>query len=153
MPPAGQNAASDPSQEAYIIERNATKVVYNADGSGSRETTVAMRVQSQAGVQELAVLTFRYTSYNETVEVDYVRVRKPDGTVVVTPDSNVQDMSAEVTRSAPMYSDVHEKHVTVKALGVGDVLEYVVRYRTVKPQVPGQFWYEYNFYQAPHRQG
>ena len=146
MPPAGQKAASDPSQEAYIIERNATKVVYNADGSGSREAMVAMRVQSQAGVQELAVLTFRYTSYNETVEVDYVRVRKPDGTVVVTPDSNVQDMSAEVTRSAPMYSDVHEKHVAVKALGIGDVLEYAVRYRTVKPQVPGQFWYEYNFY-------
>ena len=145
MPPAGQNAASNPSQEAYIVERNATKVVYDADGSGSREATIAMRVQSQAGVQELAVLTFRYTSYNETVEVDYVRVRKPDGTVVVTPVSNVQDMPAEVTRSAPMYSDVHEKHVAVKALGVGDVLEYVVRYRTVMPQVPGQFWYEYNF--------
>ena len=73
-------------------------------------------------------------------------MRKPDGTVVVTPDSNVQDMPAEVTRSAPMYSDVHEKHVAVKALGIGDVLEYAVRYRTVKPQVPGQFWYEYNFY-------
>ena len=65
--------------------------------------------------------------------------------MVVTPENNVQDMPAEVTRSAPMYSDVHEKHVTVKALGVGDVLEYGVRYRTVKPQVPGQFWYEYNF--------
>jgi transglutaminase-like putative cysteine protease len=65
--------------------------------------------------------------------------------VVATPGYNVQDMPAEVTRVAPMYSDIHEKHVTVKALGVGDVLEYVVRYRAFKPQVPGQFWFEYTF--------
>ena len=65
--------------------------------------------------------------------------------MVVTPDYNIQDMPAEVSRSAPMYSDVHEKHVTVKALGVGDTLEYLVRYRTTKPQVPGQFWFAYNF--------
>ena len=106
---------------------------------------LAARVQSQAGVQQLAVLVFPYTSYNETVEFDYMRVRKPDGSVVNTPDYNIQDMPGEVTRSAPMYSDLHEKHVTVKGLQVSDTLEYVVRYRTIKPQVPGQFWFEYNF--------
>ena len=81
-------------------------------------------MQSQAGVQALGVLSFAYLSSNENVEFDYIRVRKPDGTVVNTPDYNVQDMPAEVTRAAPMYSDIHEKHVTVKGLGVGDVLEY-----------------------------
>jgi tetratricopeptide (TPR) repeat protein/transglutaminase-like putative cysteine protease len=144
--PAGVAAQSDVSaSEAIIIERSIAKVSFEADGTGVRETTVAMRVQSQAGVQQLAVLTFAYTSDNQTVELDYVRVRKADGTVVLTPEYNIQDMPAEVSRSAPMYSDVHEKHVTVKALAVGDVLEYVVRYRTYKPLVPGQFWFEYSF--------
>jgi tetratricopeptide (TPR) repeat protein/transglutaminase-like putative cysteine protease len=106
---------------------------------------LAVRIQSQAGVQALGVLSFAYLSSNENVEVDYIRVRKPDGTIVNTPDYNVQDMPAEVTRVAPMYSDIHEKHITVKALGVGDVLEYRIRYRTFKPQVPGQFWWEYSF--------
>jgi transglutaminase-like putative cysteine protease len=54
-------------------------------------------------------------------------------------------MPGEVTRTAPLYSDIHEKHVAVKGLGVGDVLEYVVRFRVVKPLVPGHFWYEYSF--------
>lgn len=44
-----------------------------------------------------------------------------------------------------MYSDIHEEHVAVKGLGVGDVFEYLVLYRVVKPQVPGQFWQEYSF--------
>jgi len=147
-PAAGSPSAKphpDPEKEAFILDRLITKVNFESDGSGSRETTVVYRVQSQAGVQGLAVLAFPYTSANETVEFDYVRVRKPDGSVIVTPDYNIQDMPAEVTRSAPMYSDIHEKHVTIKGLGVGDVLEYVVRYRTVKPQVPGQFWFEHTF--------
>ncbi len=119
--------------------------MFEADGTGTRETELAVRIQSQAGVQALGVLSFAYLSSNENVEFDYIRVRKPDGIVVNTPDYNVQDMPAEVTRAAPMYSDIHEKHVTVKALGVGDVLEYRARYRIFKPQVPGQFWWEYTF--------
>lgn len=72
-------------------------------------------------------------------------MRKPDGTVVKTPDYNIQDMPGEVTRTAPLYSDIHEKHVAVKGLNVGDVLEYLVRFRVVKPEVPGHIWYEYSF--------
>ncbi len=141
-PPAAKH---DSSKEAVILERSLAKLSFEADGSGTREMTVDVRIQSQAGVQALAVLSFPYLSANETVEFDYVRVRKPDGSVIATPEYNIQDMPAEVTRTAPMYSDIHEKHVTVKGLAVGDVLEYVVRYRTVKPQVPGEFWFEYTF--------
>jgi len=74
-----------------------------------------------------------------------VRVRKPDGTVIATPPGNIQDMTSDITRQAPFYSDLHEKHVAVKGLGVGDVLEYHARWQTTKPLAPGQFWYAYNF--------
>ncbi len=142
-----QSTAGTPdfAKEALVFESSHTRISYQDDGSSVRELVAVIHVLSQAGVQGLAVLTFPYVSANETVEFDYIRVRKPDGAVVTTPDYNVQDMPSDVTRGAPMYSDLHEKHVTVKALGVGDTLEYLVRYRTVKPQVPGQFWYEYTF--------
>ncbi|HLV89148.1 MAG TPA: DUF3857 domain-containing protein [Candidatus Sulfotelmatobacter sp.] len=138
-------APSDFSKEAYVFERWQTHVQYEADGTGYRERAAEVRIVSEAGVKAFAVLTFPYTSADETVEFDYIRVRKPDGTVVKTPDYNIQDMPAEVSRAAPLYSDVHEKHVAVKGLSVGDVLEYVVRARVIKPQVPGHFWYETSF--------
>jgi len=139
------SAARDYSKEAYVIEKVHTQITEEADGSGTREHTAEIKILADAGVKAFAVLNFTYTSANETVDVDYVRVRKPDGTVVKTPDYNIQDMPADVTRTAPMYSDIHEKHVAVKGLGMGDVLEYLVRYRVVKPQVPGHFWYEDSF--------
>src|SRR5579871_1022089 len=136
------SAAPDFSKEAYVIEKMRTLLTEEADGTGTRERTAEIKMVAEAGVKAFAVLNFTYTSANETVDVDYVRVRKPDGTIVKTPDYNIQDMPAEVSRTAPMYSDIHEKHIAVKGLGVGDVLEYLIRYRVLKAEIPGQFWYE-----------
>ena len=142
---AAPAASPDFSKEAYTIERHLNRISAESDGTGSREVTAEVKMLAEAGVKAFAVLSFTYTSANEVVDIDYVRVRKPDGTVVKTPDYNIQDMPGEVTRTAPLYSDIHEKHIAVKGLGVGDVLEYVVRFRTVKALVPGHFWYEYSF--------
>jgi len=138
-------SAPDFSKEAYIVESLASRIDEQEDGTGTREVAAQIRVLADAGVKAFAVLSFTYTSANENVEIDYVRVRKPDGTVVKTPDYNIQDMPGEVTRTAPLYSDIHEKHIAVKGLAVGDVLEYLVRVRVVKAQVPGQFWDEFSF--------
>jgi hypothetical protein len=57
----------------------------------------------------------------------------------------VQDLDSEITRSAPFYSDLREKHVAVKGLGKGDILEYQAHWHTTKPLIPGQFWFQYSF--------
>jgi hypothetical protein len=135
----------DVSKEAVVWDKLITRIREEADGTSTRQTMARTRILADSGVKELAVLTFTYTASNQQVEIGYVRVIKPDGTVVVTPDYNVQDMPADVTRQAPMYSDIHQKHVAVKGLGVGDTLEYQVILRTLKPEVPGHFWLEYSF--------
>ena len=138
---------SDYSKEAEVGEERSTRIRFESDGTGLYEVVSRIRVQAEAGVKDLAILTFDYTASNEQMDIDYVRVVKPDGTVIKTPDYNIQDLPADVTRSAPMYSDLHQKHVAVKGLGVGDVLEFKATRKTIKPEVPGQFWAEYTFEQ------
>lgn len=135
----------DFSREAVVWESMVTTVREEADGTGWRRTVAKCAIHADAGVKRMAVLTFNYNAMSQQMEIAYVRVRKPDGTVVATPEYNIQDMPADVTRTAPMYSDVHQKHVAVKGLGVGDRLEYDVTLRTVKPEAPGHFWMEYSF--------
>ncbi len=144
-PPASAAKQPDLSKEALVWDKLITSVRMDADGTGTRETTARVRILADSGVKAMAVLAFTYTASNQQVEIGYVRVIKPDGSVVVTPDYNVQDMPADVTREAPMYSDIHQKHVAVKGLGVGDTLEYQITLRILKPEVPGQFWFEYSF--------
>jgi hypothetical protein len=144
-PAAAATKPPDISKEALVVDKLYTRIRMEADGTGTRQTTARTRILADSGVKQMAVLTFTYTASNQQVDIGYVRVIKPDATVVVTPDYNVQDMPADVTRAAPMYSDIHQKHVAVKGLGVGDTLEYQVTLRTLKPEVPGHFWLEYSF--------
>ncbi len=149
--PAAPQASANPtdpkpdySKEAFIDEEDTTKIVFENDGTGTREITFRLRIQSDAGVQRYSVLSLPYQEATETVEIVYVRVRKPDGTVIVTPAENILDMPSDITRQAPFYSDQHEKHVAVKGLSAGDVLETQTRWHVTKPLIPGQFWTAFN---------
>jgi hypothetical protein len=132
-------------KEAYVFEMLHTHVRFEADGTGSREMTGRIRVQSEAATHDLGLLRFSYASTFESLNIDYVRVRKPDGTVVVTPASDVQEVDSEVSRQAPMYTDEREKHIAVKALGSGDVLEYHIVWTVHDALAPGHFWISDNF--------
>lgn len=150
--PASQTQASpnsqttpDFSQEPYVIEQFHTRVRFENDSSGERSVTMRVRVQSEAGVQQLGELVFGYSASNEEMNVRYVRVRKPDGTVVTAAADAIKEMTAPVARDAPVYTDYKEKHVTVPSLHVGDVIEYEVATRVVTPVAPGQFWFDYSF--------
>ena len=141
-PPAGKTADSE---EAAVFERILNRVRFENDGTEVSETEAVVQIQSQAGVEEFGQLAFGYSSATEKFEVEYVRVRKPDGQVVVTPESTAQDFAPEVLREAPMYSDYRQRHISVAALQPGDILEYRTVTRVITPLAAGNFWYEYTF--------
>ena len=133
------------ADEAAVFERILNRVRFENDGTEVTETEAVVRIQSQAGVGEFGQLVFGYSSATEKLEVEYVRVRKPDGQVVVTPESTAQDFAPDVLKEAPMYSDYRQRHISVAALQPGDTLEYRTVTRVLTPLATGNFWYEYTF--------
>ena len=133
------------SEEAAVFERILNRVHFESDGTEVSETETVVRIQSQAGVEEFGQLVFGYSSATENLEVEYVRVRKPDGQVVVTPESTAQDFAPDVLKEAPMYSDYRQRHISVAALQPGDTLEYRAVTRVLTPLAAGNFWYEHTF--------
>src|SRR5256885_9761491 len=136
---------TDNSEEAVIFERILNRARFENDGTGVEETEAVIHVQSKAGVDQLGQLVFGYSSATEQLKVDYVRVRKPDGQVITTPDSTAQDFAPDILREAPMYSDYRQRHISVTALQAGDTLEYRTVTRIVTPLAAGHFWYEHTF--------
>jgi hypothetical protein len=108
-PAAATKASSKPAasslspyhSKAYVIEQYRRVYNFHADGTWEETTTARIRVQSQAGVQIFGDLPLPYESKNQRAKIGYVRVVGPDGTVTDTPASNVQDVPAAVTLSAP----------------------------------------------------
>jgi tetratricopeptide (TPR) repeat protein len=142
---APNESTADYSQEPFVIEQYVTSARYENDGTGERDVSARIRVQSDAGVRLLGQLAFGYSSANEQMDVRYVRVRKPDGSVVTAGPDAITDVTAPVARDAPVYTDSKEKHITVPDLAPGVTLEYEIDTRLVTALAPGEFWFDHNF--------
>ena len=77
--------------------------------------------------------------------MDFVRVRKADGTVVSATASDIQDLSAPLAREAPIYTDLRQKHITVPGLRPGDTLEYRIVWNIHSALTQNHFWVEHDF--------
>ncbi len=132
----------DYSQEAYVLEHYHQTMRFENDGTGRDQLDAQVRVVSESGVQELGQLKVGYSALSDKLEIVYVRVRKPDGTVITAQESAIQDLTLP---DAPVYTDYHEKHISVPSLRPGDVLEYEFVRTITNPLTPGQFWTSVNF--------
>jgi tetratricopeptide (TPR) repeat protein len=148
LKPNAQPNAPEYSKEAYVIDQYDTSATFQADGTWQQVATVVVQVKSQAGILQFGNLSIPYESRNQKVEFAYIRIRKPDGSIVETPSAYTQDMPAGVTLQAPMYSDLHIKQVPVTNLNPGDTLMYQFKIDQFKPEVPNQFWLALNFFKA-----
>jgi tetratricopeptide (TPR) repeat protein len=141
-------AAPDYSQQAFVVEKMRTAYRFESDGTGKREFSARIKVQSEAGVEQWGQLVIGYSSANERVEIPYVRVLKTDGSTVTATAEAVQDLSIPLEKEAPVYTDYRQKHVTVPGLRPGEVLEYDVVTTIHTALAPNQFWMEHSFTKA-----
>jgi tetratricopeptide (TPR) repeat protein len=135
------------SKEPYVFEGHSLTVRFENDGTEERELSVRVRVQNDEGAQRFRGLVFSYISPNEKVSVRSATIRKPDGSsinVLAAPNST-KESASPVTRDFPAYANLKEMHVAAPSLAAGDILEYDVVTRVVKPFAPGEFWLEYSF--------
>src|SRR5260370_2104560 len=133
-------------KEPYIYELIQSAVRFEPDGKGQRDLILRVRIQSESAVHEFGVLVYSFSSKFESLEVIYARVRKPDGTVVETPASDIQQLDSAVSREAPMYTDEREKHIAIKSLAIGDILEVHLHWTLKDPIAPGHFWVHYSYF-------
>lgn len=126
--------------EALIWEHYDTTIRMHADGTGERTLHVTARLQSEGAVRQFSVIQVGFASAYEIGSIDYLRVHKPDGTIIETPVAGAIELPAPVTSMAPLYSDLKEKQLPVRSLAAGDVIDYQLRTVRTKAEVPGQFW-------------
>ncbi|MGA7158965.1 MAG: DUF3857 domain-containing protein [Acidobacteriaceae bacterium] len=138
--PTTATAPTDYPGESYVFDQLDRIYTVAADGTGSREFSGVVEIRNQAGVKAFSVIPFDFASNSEHVEIEYVRVRHADGTVVTTPPTDAQELPEEVTREAPFYSDLKQEQIPIRGLQPGDLLQYKLRIVRTKAEAPGRFW-------------
>ncbi|HEY0565926.1 MAG TPA: DUF3857 domain-containing protein [Terriglobales bacterium] len=137
------SAKLDLSKVDVVIETLEEKLDFEADGSRTLHQFQRTKVQSTAGVQEMGRIMVPFTPKDD-VKFEFVRVKKPDGSVFNVKLDDMQEVPAPVTQQAPMYSDIRSKHLPIPNLRPGDTVESAFTTKS-QPLVPGQFWFDYKF--------
>ncbi|MFZ0702461.1 MAG: DUF3857 domain-containing protein [Candidatus Acidiferrales bacterium] len=143
-------AASSKASAAIpvTIELDSLKVRFENDGTGTRQIDVRVKTGSDEGANELKTISFDYDSANEKVELRFLRVTKPNGSIVEGKPDALSDDLAPAAKDAPAFSELREAKVTVPAMAPGDTLSYEFVTSVVKPAAAGEFWFSHSFLTA-----
>ncbi|MBI4911910.1 MAG: DUF3857 domain-containing protein [Acidobacteria bacterium] len=155
MPPlSGQVAGSKQVESTAVHSYSHVPAVFEEvkhlwsfqkDGTGRREFHARVLVQHEAAITGLGQLSWAYASANESLDLLYLRVIRPDGSITQLAPDAVQDLPAAVNQGAPAFTDFRERHVTVPALCLGARLEFGYAVSLNKPHVPEHFWGQHRF--------
>ncbi len=140
--------AANRARDGVSVEQYVTTVRFQNDGTGERDLSVRMRVNTSADALQLRAVSFDYDAASENMKLGYLRVRKASGAVVNSGASAATDEPAAEAvdaKNAPAYASEKQFHIALPPLTAGDTLEYEIVTRIVRPSAPGQFWFQHNF--------
>ncbi|MDD5574105.1 MAG: DUF3857 domain-containing protein [Candidatus Omnitrophica bacterium] len=84
-----------------------------------------VKILNARGKEGFGEISLSYDSTYETVELEYARTIRPDGTVISVGDKNIRDVSLYL--NFPLYSNARVRIISMPEVEPGSVIEYKVR--------------------------
>ncbi|MEZ4414041.1 MAG: DUF3857 domain-containing protein [Gemmatimonadales bacterium] len=131
---------ADYPDEAAVFLLDDGVVVVQADGRERRTFRQIVQVLKQSAVEGLAEHSFSWSPDNEEFTLNWIRVVRPDGTVISDGPAQQQESDVPATMGAPVYANRKVLRASMSGVAVGTIVDY--SYTTVKtrPWVPGDFY-------------
>lgn len=131
---------ADHPDESAIFLLDDGVIVVEADGRESRTFRQVVQVLKQSAVEGLAEHSFSWSPDNEQFTLNWIRVVRPDGSVVSDRPAQQQESDVPAAMGAPVYANRKVIRASMSGVAVGTIVDY--SYTTVKTRawVPGDFY-------------
>lgn len=126
----------------YLFEDGVVR--FEEDGRAQRTYRQVVQVLTQPSAEQWGEKTFSYTTGRQRLTINWIRVLRPNGTVISSKPSHEQESIAPVAQEAPIYSDTRVRQVTLSGVAPNTIVDYSYTIEDTKPVVPGDFystWY------------
>lgn len=122
----------------YLLDDGVVKV--EPDGRTVRTYRQVIQILNQDGVEDWAEQSFGYDASREKLRINWIRVVKPDGTVISDGPSHEQESLSPVALSAPVYSDGKVRRVSLAGVAPGTIVDYSYTTERFGAPLPGDFY-------------
>src|SRR2546430_8323944 len=92
---------------------------YDEQGRETRTYRKVVQVLKQEIAERLSEQSFSYSPGHERLTINWIKVVKPDGTVISAAPSQVQESDVPARMGDPVYSDRKIKRVSLTGLAAG----------------------------------
>jgi transglutaminase-like putative cysteine protease len=136
---------ADYPEEPFIYLLDDGVVRIEADGRGTRTYRQVLQILKQEAASQIGEQVISYLHSRERLTVNWVRVLRPDGSVISDSASHEQESDAPTALSAPVYSDMRLHRVTLGGVAAGTVVDRSYTIETIDPLMPGDFLTSWRF--------
>lgn len=134
--------------EPYVVLLDDGVIRYEADGRGSRTYRTIVQLLQADAVDDWAERQFSYSPGHEKLTVNWVRVVRPDGSVVSEAPTQVQDADVPATLGDPVYSDRKIRRYSLSGVAPGTIVDFSYTVEELKPFLPGDFYRSWSVHNA-----
>jgi transglutaminase-like putative cysteine protease len=135
--PAGDPRAAD---DAYVYLLDDGIIRYEADGRGRRTYRQIVQILQPDAVETWAEQSFGYDPGHEHLTVNWLRVLRPDGSVVSESPTLAQDADVPAATNAPVYSARKVRRFSLSGVAPGTIVDYSFTVEETKPWLAGDFY-------------
>lgn len=122
----------------YLLDDGVLR--FEADGRSTRTYRQIIQILTQDGAERWGEQSFGYTAGREKLTVNWIKVVRPDGSVISDRPTHEQESLAPVALQAPVYSDGKVRRVSIGGVAPGTLLDFSWTTERVQPYLPGDFW-------------
>ena len=108
-----------------------------ADGRGTKTYRQIVQILRPTAEEDYQEMRFSYAPKHERFTLNWIRVVRPDGTVISEKPTQVQESDVPAQLGDPVYSDRKVLRVSVSGVKVGTIIDYSSTTEELKPFLPG----------------
>jgi transglutaminase-like putative cysteine protease len=132
------NPAEHPDEPVILLLDDGV-VRYETNGTGVKTYRQVTQILSAEAVSDYAEHEFSYAPGHQRLTVNWIRVVRPDGTVVSDAPTQVQDSDVPATLGDPVYSDTKVRRFSLSGVAPGTIVDWSYSVEERKPFFPGDF--------------
>lgn len=119
----GRNySAQDYPQAGALILKVDEEMVVSGDDSAVSYSHIAAKILNERGKKDFSEIEIEYDSTDEEVELEFARVIKSDGSVLMVGQKNIRDVSKYL--NFPLYSNARVRIISMPEIAEGAIVEY-----------------------------
>src|SRR3954469_518284 len=132
-------SSDDHPDEAAVVLLDDAAVRYELDGTGVERYRQVIQILKTEAVEGYAEHEFSYSPAHQRLTVNWIRVVRPDGTLVSEAPSQAQDADVPASLTDTVYGDTKIRRYSLSGVAPGTIVDWSYTLEEVKPFLPGDF--------------